>query len=320
MSAKPRMDILAVVVRYKTPLDQSQTLLSLADAFSDAPSLLQTYSVLLYDNSPLPLDDPHLSFPFQYQVSDTNLGVSGAYNYALGLAEALGCTWLLLLDQDTTVTADYLQRMLFHANAVVGNQSIATIVPFVRSNSSMVSPRSFGKFIRNDQIPRTFSGVYAGDAYAVNSGTMMRTAALRAAGGYSDLFWLDLSDAYIFQALYRQGLRMYIAGDIELSHSIASMDFDQQMSPERYRSFLAAENAYLAMYRSARVNFVQNLWLLARAARQFRRYKNKRFAWITLSFLAQRIFRSKSSCLHHWKNILSSRRSIPAIANGEIVG
>lgn len=32
MSAKPRMNILAVVVRYKTPLDQSQTLLSLADA------------------------------------------------------------------------------------------------------------------------------------------------------------------------------------------------------------------------------------------------------------------------------------------------
>jgi GT2 family glycosyltransferase len=314
------MEILAIVVRYKTPLEQSQTLTSLAEAFASNPDLLKKYGVLLWDNSPVRLDDPQLSFPFQYRFLDQNLGVSGAYNHASSYAESIGCAWLLLLDQDTTVTADYLQRMLGHVKKVENDQTIATIVPFVRSHDTLISPRKFGRLIRNHQIPRSVSGIYQEDAYAVNSGTVILVSALRSVGGYSEVFWLDLSDAYIFQALYRHGKRMYIAGDIELAHSVASMDFDRHMTPERYRSFLAAENLYLALYRSRPVNLAQTIWLMARAGRQYRRYKNKEFARITLSFLWQRIFWLKSSCVKEWKKILVSRRSIPAIFEGRVVG
>ncbi len=295
MYAKPGMNTLIVVVRYKTPLEDSATLCSLAESFGSHPELLGGYGVLVWDNSPSRLDNPQLSFPFRYEFSDRNLGVSGAYNQASLYAESIGCPWLLLLDQDTMVTAFYLQRMLEHAKELEGDETIATIVPFVRSHGTMVSPRKFGRLIRNHQIERTVSGVYLEDAYAVNSGTVMRVSALRGVGGYSEEFWLDLSDAYIFQALYRAGKRMYIAGDLELSHSVASMDFDRQMTPERYRSFLAAENLYLAIYRSRLVNVVQTLWLMARAGRQFRRYRNKAFARTTLSFLWQRIFWSKAA-------------------------
>jgi GT2 family glycosyltransferase len=314
------MNILAIVVRYKMPLEQSQTLISLAEAFSSHPELLEEYGVLVWDNSAIRLEDPKLSFPFQYGFSEKNLGVSGAYNHASSFAESIGCRWLLLLDQDTTVTADYLQRMLVHVREVESNQNIATIVPFVRSHGTLVSPRKFGRMIRNHQIPRLTSGIYREDAYAVNSGTVMRVSALLSVGGYSEEFWLDLSDAYIFQALYRDGKRMYIAADLELAHSVASMDFDRQMTPERYRSFLAAENMYLAMYRSRLVNLAQTFWLMARAGRQYRRYKNKDFARITLHFLWQRIFWSNSACVKEWKEILEGRRSIPAIADGRIVG
>jgi GT2 family glycosyltransferase len=313
------MKILAIVVRYKMPLEQSQTLISLAEAFSSRPELLEEFGVLLWDNSTTRLEDPKLSFPFHYGFSEKNLGVSGAYNHASSYAESVGCPWLLLLDQDTTVTADYLQRMLSHVKEMESDQTIATIVPFVRSHDTLVSPRKFGRLIRNHQIPRSVSGVYGEDAYAVNSGTVMRVSALRSVGGYSEEFWLDLSDAYIFQALYRDGKRMYIAGDVELAHSVASMDFDRHMTPERYRSFLAAENMYLATYRSRLVNLAQTIWLVARAGRQYRRYKNKEFARITLSFLWQRIFWSKSASVTKWREILESRRSIPAISDGRIV-
>jgi GT2 family glycosyltransferase len=313
------MEILAIVVRYKTPLEESPTLTSLAEAFASDPDLLEAYGVLVWDNSPVRLDDPHLSFPFKYGYSDRNLGVSGAYNHALTYAESVGCRWLLLLDQDTTVTADYLRRMLGHVKQVENDQSIATVVPFVCSDDTLVSPRKFGRLIRNHQIPRSFSGIYAEDAYAVNSGTIMRASALRAVGGYSDVFWLDLSDAYIFQALYRAGKRMYIAGDIELAHSVASMDFDKHMTPERYKSFLAAESLYLAIYRSRLVNVAQTIWLFARASRQYRRYKNKEFARLTLHFLWQRIFWLRSACVKDWKSILESRRSIPAVEGEPIL-
>jgi GT2 family glycosyltransferase len=314
------MKILAIVVRYKTPIEQSQTLRSLSEAFSSTPEILGSYDVLLWDNSPVPLEDPQLSFPFRYNFSDQNLGVAGAYNGALAHAESIGTPWLLLLDQDTTVTAHYLLRMLGYAKEVESDQSIATIVPFVRSHDSLFSPRKFGRLIRSHLIPPPVSGVYREDAYAANSGTMMRTAALRAVGGYSEEFWLDFSDIYIFHALHRQGKYMYIAGDLELSHSLASMNFDQEMGLERYRNFLAAENAYLAQYRSSLANLAQTFWLAGRAVRQYQRYNNKQFARITMGFLGQRIFWSKSSCLAHWKDILRKDRSIPAIAGGKVIG
>jgi GT2 family glycosyltransferase len=319
MSAALRMTILTIVVRYKTPLEESRTLCSLAAAFSSNPELLREYGVLLWDNSPAQLENPELSFPFQYGFSDKNLGVSGAYNHALAHAESIGCPWLLLLDQDTKVTADYLQRMLRHIKDVESDQNVAAIVPFVRSHGVLVSPQRYGRSLLKHQIPRRFSGVYRGDASAVNSGTVMRATALRKIGGYSEDFWLDLSDAYVFHALYRHGMYMFIAGDLELDHSIASMNFDQSMSLERYRSFLAAENYYLAQYRSRLVNLAQTLWLVGRTARQYQRYKNKHFARMTLGFLGQRIFWSRPSCLANWKNILQKSRSIPAIVEGKVI-
>jgi len=314
------MKILAIVVRYKTPVEQSQTLRSLADIFTSDPGLFGHYDVLLWDNSPVLLEDPQFGFPCRYGFSDENLGVSGAYNHALRLAESIGSPWLLLLDQDTTVTAHYLRRMLEYAEEVEGDLSIATIVPFVRSHHSLFSPRKHGRLIRSYLIPRSVSGVYRDYAYAANSGTVMRTAALRAVGGYSDKFWLDFSDIYIFHLLHRHGKYMYIAGDLELSHSLASMNFDQEMGLERYRSFLAAENVYIAEYRSSLANLVQTCWLGGRAARQYQRYKNKQFAKITIQFLSQRIFWSKSACLANWNDILEKGRSIPALADGKVVG
>jgi GT2 family glycosyltransferase len=314
------MKILAIVVRYKTPIEQSHTLRSLSEAFSSDTELLGDYDVLLWDNSPMRLENPQLSFPFRYNFSDRNLGVAGAYNGALAHAESIGAPWLLLLDQDTTVTAPYLRRMLEYTREVESDQSIATIVPFVRSHDSLVSPRKFGQFIFSHLIPRPVSGIYRGDAYAANSGTVMRATALRAVGGYSEEFWLDFSDAYIFHALYGHGKHMYIADDLELGHSIASMNFDQEMSLERYRSFLAAENAYIAQYRSSPANLAQTFWLAGRAVKQYQRYNNKQFARITLVFLAQRIFWSKSHCLANWKDILQMGRSIPAIAEGKVIG
>ena len=76
------------------------------------------------------------------------------------------------------------------------------MVPFIYSHGSLVSPRKLERFNRIGRIPRTCSGVYRKKAFAVNSATLMRVAALREIGGYSDDFWLDLSDVYVFQALH----------------------------------------------------------------------------------------------------------------------
>src|ERR1035437_3685885 len=84
------VQILVVVVRYKTPLSLSDTIQGLANTFASHPELHEQVGVLVWDNSPMPEENPRRPFAFTYRHSAENLGVSGAYNRAMELAETLG--------------------------------------------------------------------------------------------------------------------------------------------------------------------------------------------------------------------------------------
>jgi GT2 family glycosyltransferase len=306
------MQILAVIVLYKQAPAASQTVQSMSRAFTLRPGLRAAIDVLVWDNSPVP--PPALSFPFActYEHSAKNVGTSGAYNHALQLAEARACPWLLLLDQDTNVTAEFLSAMLDYGRQFQKAPEVGTVVPFIFSHGTLVSPRRLLSFNRVQQIPATTSGLTKELAYAVNSATLMRVSTLRQIGGYSDEFWLDLSDVYVFRALHAIGAYMYIAGGLHIEHSIASMDFDREMSPERYRNFLAAESAYIDLFLPPVERAAQLGRLLLRTIRQYRRYKNKIFARIALEYFLQRLFLTRSARLARWRSQLQ-KREIPAV-------
>jgi hypothetical protein len=313
------MQIVIVVVLYKRTPEQSQTINSLGEVFGRNPKLLEFFKVLLWDNSPTALAEPAIPFPAEYRHGGRNLGTSGAYNHAMEFAESLGAPWLLLFDQDTTVSQEYLPRMLEYSHRFQNDSQISTVVPFVHSHGTLVSPRSLGRFNRVKQIPSTFDGVYKRKAYAVNSATLMRVAALREIGGYSEDFWLDLSDVYAFQAMYRRGRYMFIAGDLHLQHSIAALDFDKEMTPHRYRNFLAAESAYVDLYTSPPEQALHLLRLLARTVRQYRRYHNKVFAKICWEYFCRRLFHTKAKRILGWRQQLA-QRDIPIIEDGQVIG
>jgi GT2 family glycosyltransferase len=233
-------------------------------------------------------------------------------------AGAEGVPWLLLLDQDTMVSAEFLPRMLEYSHVLQGETEIGSVVPFIYSHGSLISPRTHGRFNQVGRIPATCSGIYRRKAFAVNSATLMRVAALREIGGYSDEFWLDLSDVYVFQAMYRKGRYLYIAGDLTLQHSITSMDFDNDMAPERYRNFLAAESAYVDLYSSAPERAAHLVRLLWRTLRQ-RRYRNSVFSRMTFEFFWRRLWDSRAKRIQSWRN-QSLQRDIPAIEEGQVVG
>jgi GT2 family glycosyltransferase len=261
----------------------------------------------------------NLSFPASYYHAGRNVGTSGAYNHAMELAEAEAIPWLLLLDQDTTISAEFLPRMLEYSHLLEEQTEVGSVVPFIYSHGSLVSPRTLGSFNRIRQIPPTFNGICRDKAYAVNSATLMRVSALREIGGYSDDFWLDLSDVYVFQALYRKGKYIYIAGDLTLQHSITSMDFDKDMAPERYRNFLAAESAFVDLYSSAPERAAHIFRLLARTLRQRRRHRNKIFSQITFEYFRRRLLDNRARRIQSWRQQLV-QRDIPAFEEGQVVG
>jgi GT2 family glycosyltransferase len=313
------MQILVVVVLYKQSPERSQTIQSLIRVFERKSGLNNSLRILLWDNSPVPVSQVSLPFSFELRHAYRNVGTSGAYNHAMELAESLGCPWLLLLDQDTVISEWFLSAMIGYSEQFRQTPEVAAVVPFIFSHGTLVSPRRLLSFNRVQQIPVTFSGLCKDKAYAVNSATLMRVSALREVGGYSEEFWLDLSDVYVFQALHCKGKYMYIAGDIHVEHSIASMDFDKEMSPERYRNFIAAESAYIDLFLSPVERSAQLLRLFVRTFRQYRRYRNKIFSSIAWEYFLQRLFLTRAARLKRWRSQLK-KRDIPAISDGQPVG
>jgi len=301
------MKILAVMVLYQTPLTDSETIRGLCEAFRSRPELAESYQIVVWDNSPEPLLNVDLPIPFVYRHSQYNAGVSGAYNSAMRHALECGCEWMLLLDQDTAVTAEFLSTMQRHCSEVDRRGQVAAIAPTVRVRDVVVSPRK-QLFNHHGSYPLGESGIAEGEAFAINSGCLMRVRALEAIGGFSVDFWLDYSDMYVFHQFFLGGLKVWRVADAELEHDLSVMDYDRLMTPGRYRNFSSAESAFHDLYKGRLENAVQNLRLLARAIKQRRKYKNPEFSRIAWRQLVYRLTVPRKQRIARWRQEGEQRR------------
>ncbi len=293
------MQILAVVVRYNMAFADSKTIKGLCAALSSNPDLANGYSVMIWDNSPEQLIGPELPIQFSYRHSERNLGVSGAYNGAMKYALDQGNTWMLLLDQDSTVTTGFLQTMLQHARELKTSIEVAAIAPNVKVGTLTVSPKK-QLFGRNRSYPIKECGIASGEAIAINSGCIIRTSSLQEIGGFSIGFWLDYSDLYVFHQLYLHGKKVWRAADAELEHDMSIMDYDRLMTPSRYRNFSYAESAFQDLYKTRAENLLQTLRLFARAIKQRLKYKNPEFSRIAWATFQYRLRVSRKDRIQKW--------------------
>lgn len=313
------MKILAVVVRYKASLQDSETINSIVQNFSVYPELADKIEILIWDNSPSPLSSEDIALPFKaiYRHSSSNLGVSGAYNAALKYAEQINLPWLLLLDQDSSLPPHFLMSIYGYAEKLLEEKHIAAVAPFLVDGNLSISPGEI-KFNRVKLLKPPLEGVPRGILYAANSGTLMRVESLREIGGFDEEFWLDLSDIVVFHRLYAKGKFLYVAGDLRVPHKVTLNDYDGSMSPQRYINFVSAESAYWDSYRSFWENSIQTARLFLRAVKQRIRYENKAYAKITLQYALARVFRSRGRRLCEWRQ-RALARNLPLIEKGKVV-
>ena len=296
------MKILAVVVRYQTPLSESPTLHGLCDALSSQPDLAQGYTVMIWDNSPEAIVNPQLSIPFLYRHSKVNLGVSGAYNGAMEYALEHGYPWMLLLDQDTKINHGFLLAMLRRSQDLLPRREIAAIVPTVRTGMVVLSPyRQVSSLIgRPRKYPLGECGIAPGEAGALNSGCIMRVASLQSIGGFSLDFWLDYSDNYVFHQFYVHGMKVWRAADVELEHNLSIMDFECSITPWRFRNISHAETAFNDLYKGHIECAVHTLRVLARAIKQRMKYDNPEYSRIAWDEFVYRLRVPRAERIARW--------------------
>jgi GT2 family glycosyltransferase len=296
---------LAVVVLYRTPFARSKTIAGLARAFGEDPFLAQQFDVLVWDNSPEPQEERRFPFAYTYRHSAVNEGVSGAYNAAMRIAEQRGCGWLLLLDDDTSVTGEFLRGLLGHAAEIASEERVAAVVPFLYAGTFCMSPRLW-RFARHVPLPRPAAAYTERRAiFAANSGTLMRVRALEVIQGYSSRFWLDYSDIDVFHRLHQQRLSVRIAGDLSLEHEMAMLDYDRRMTPARFATFLAAESDFMDLHRGPAERGMHLLRLAARMLHQ-RSYADPSFARLSRKALWERLTTRRTTRLGRHERMRSA--------------
>jgi GT2 family glycosyltransferase len=260
--------------------------------------------VLIYDNSAEPEAAAEiLPAGFRYQAAAMNRGLLGAYEAALDRMRAEGFDWLLTLDQDTALPADFFTAIEPGLRAAKEDPRIGVIVPHLAEGDRLLSPADVG-LCRTKPMPASFAGVPEREPRAFNSAALLRVEALDAIGGFDPYFWLDHLDSWLHHQLYVHGWRMYVLDSVHLEHHFSLLNYKDRVSLAHLRNFLAAESAYFDLYCSPLAGAAHTLQLAGRLVKQALRRETREVRGATWSALWQRLTVAKSKRVAAWRGAM----------------
>ena len=260
----PTPSIRAVLVLFHMQLQDSPTFRSLARLLQQGEAAALALRLSVFDNTPgaarvTPLDG------IEYEHNPSNPGLAKSYNRALARATEQNDEWLMLLDQDTVLTATYLQETLDLVQRFADDAGPVALVPKLVEADLVHSPHYDLAGLMQERVSRDFQGFSSSRLHAFNSGAVIRAAALRAIGGFPEKFWLDFLDHATFHALQAGGGRVYVMS-AELQHQLstnAAIRGWDRTYLARHANLLAAESDFYRMYGDAH----QKRWYRLRLAR-----------------------------------------------------
>jgi glycosyltransferase involved in cell wall biosynthesis len=301
------LKVMVVIVLYRIAPKESPAFKSVMAARQEFGRDAGDVRVLLWDNSPMAGAGEALPEGVAYFADDSNSGLATAYNRALEWAQLHGAEWLLTLDQDTAVPAEFFEKMAAAAMESSRYSGIGAVVPQIAAGGKQLSPNWF----QLGAIPRWYrsgyTGVPAEPVFAFNSGAMLRVDALKQVGGYDLRFWLDDSDAMIFSKLHEHGKRVYVAGDIQVEHEFSMKDMQRRMSPVRYRNALLAETAFWDLRMNRMAGWERALRLMVRMVKHWMRGDSAELRQITWQALIRRLITSRRRRIEEWMRATEER-------------
>lgn len=299
-TGRPHTRILAVVVLYGQSVNESSCFASLQTALRLAPSHMDC-AVLVYDNTPRTEAPAAIaSDTVCYQHATENSGLYGAYQAAFGMARSEQRDWLLTLDQDTVLPPDFFARLEPALDAALKNDRIGAIVPHLVEGERRLSP-AYAGLGRARHLPSGFNGIPAGEVRAFNSAALLRVRALEDLGGFDARFWLDYLDCWLHHQLYMRAWKVYVVGDLEITHHLSLLNYGERMSAERYANFLDAEGAYVDLYCAGWERALYAAQLTVRALNQKRRGEDPQIQRHTRASIASRLRESREERLRRWR-------------------
>jgi GT2 family glycosyltransferase len=275
---------LAVIVLYRMRAEESPAYRSLHRLLQSTPEFRNRVELQIADNSPEWQEAP-AGFAGRYERYSENPGLARCYNDAIRRAEREGYGWVLLLDQDTTVTGEYLEEALTALNDFAVQTDIVAFVPRLMEGGSSCSPMQPPRYGPARRLDAGFTGRYDGRLHAFNSGAVVRVSAMVAAGGFPMEFPLDYLDHATFAELQGRGGRVYVLRAV-LQHELSSNREERKdlAFRQRQESILEAERRFYARYGSAGDRLRRRIRLLRACVGRVLRGKDGSQTWRMLKW------------------------------------
>lgn len=271
--------ITIVIVLYKMQLIDCLTYQTLINNIKNSKI---DYSLIFYNNSS-DIDIP-LSSEYKVVNSKENGKLFRAYNFALNYSKKPDSKWLLLLDQDTEITTEYIEKLDFFLNRN-NNENIVAVVPILKEGHKILSPKkisSFGWWEYNIK----HSGFQEERIVAFNSLTLININFIQSIGGFSSEYPLDMLDHWYYHQINLFNKHVYVL-DTEINHKLSLLNYEDNISLERHIDFLEAERKFILTELSASHYITYKLRLLFRLTKQLLFYKNKRYCRISFKSLCK---------------------------------
>jgi len=272
--------IFAVIVIYKCKVEESSTLYSLNEAVE------QPINVLIYDNSPA-IDSGYdvnkfANLRIQYVHNPNNPGISKAYNYALNEAKNINKRWLLLLDQDTTLSKEYFQKIVKISDQQL-RHSVVSIIPNIKSASDnqIISPLRIlpGGFLKPLSVSQGYLNI---NLAAINSGALINIDFVLSVGGFNEDYKLDMLDYWFNREIYKSKKDVLLL-DVNIIHELSVKDYNIYIGIDRYIDLLVSENLYFST--DGRKSYLMyKIRLLLRTFKQIVYFKFKYAKWSLSKF------------------------------------
>ncbi|NCB84386.1 MAG: glycosyltransferase [Bacteroidia bacterium] len=264
-----------IIVLYRCTLEESRAFNSLQEELKSAEI---DYELVIFNN------DNQLKIKDERYVvvnSEENKKLSFAYNFALKRAVENGRKWLLLLDQDTSVPKGYFNRLQdFLKNGYPEN--LAAVVPVLKSGDVVLSPKVVSSRLRIESEAKP--NEYGRWITAINSMSLMNVGFFDSIGGFSNKYELDMLDRWSYNQIMKHNRLVYVL-DVISDHALSFLDFEKNVTPERYSDFMKMENRFSTDEMDLFYLVFYKVKLFLKGLKQLVKYKNKEFSRITFSYI-----------------------------------
>ena len=140
-----------------------------------------------------------------------NRGIARSLNDGLRFAAEHGSAWLLTIDQDSRIDADYVEAMVAAADAA--QATLGGLVGAVAAGSIDDASGALHYPVREvSGLPTTHE--------VIQTGTLWHVDALLATGGFDESLGIDAVDAAACLALRSAGLHVVLAPGLSIGHRV----------------------------------------------------------------------------------------------------